>query len=460
MSTVATTAPGEFQDPALLSLMDLYRQVVAQRYTAGGPTDLVRLLAVPPYFVSRKFDGELWFLVSTSEGQMLVAANGRIASGDVPVLSAHKLPQGTVLVGELYVPNEARERVGDVQSALAAGGEKLAFGAFDVLQNGDATWREISVTQRHDLLLTLLPESGPIHRIPVTTVESEAEVVALYDEYVETAGAEGIVVRCSDGRALKVKPETSIDLAILGFTQRDGTAGPEVRSLLIGLSAGDDTWIPVGTVGNFNDAVDRQALLSALEPLIVSSNYRRAASTGQLYRMTQPQILIECRVLDVQVEDSRGRAIRQPLLKVEESGSLQVTGNVASASLLNPVAVRLRDDKPSAEEGARWQQIAHLIAISDTGREAIPSSTITRRQVWTKVSKDKTDVRKLVVWKTHKETIDSSYPAYVVHWTDYSAGRKAPLSREVRPAPDEVAANALADALIAENIKKGWQEHP
>ena len=85
------------------------------------------------------------------------------------------------------------------------------------------------------------------------------------------------------------------------------------------------------------------------------------------------------------------------------------------------------------------------------------ASEVIRRQVWTKTAKDKTDVRKLVVWKTNKDTDDPSYPAYVVHWTDYSAGRKAPLTREVRPVITEDAAQAAAEDLIADNIKKGWE---
>ena len=45
-----------------------------------------------------------------------------------------------------------------------------------------------------------------------------------------------------------------------------------------------------------------------------------------------------------------------------------------------------------------------------------------------------------------------------MHWTDYSSTRKAPLSREVRPLNDEKTALALAEEMIAENIKKGWEK--
>jgi len=66
-------------------------------------------------------------------------------------------------------------------------------------------------------------------------------------------------------------------------------------------------------------------------------------------------------------------------------------------------------------------------------------------------------VRKLVVWKTNKETEDPMYPAFVVHWTDYSPGRKDPLKRTVRLAPDKGLALEIADDLINSEIKRGWK---
>jgi hypothetical protein len=52
----------------------------------------------------------------------------------------------------------------------------------------------------------------------------------------------------------------------------------------------------------------------------------------------------------------------------------------------------------------------------------------------------------------------SAFPAYVVHWSDYSAGRATPLDKEVRLAPTEEEAMKIADGMIADNIKKGWEK--
>jgi hypothetical protein len=460
MTSVQVSSAGTFKDPDVKPLLDQYRQVVAQRYTPCAPSDLNRLLAAPPFHVSRKIDGELWFLV-VSESVQLVAANGRIVVGEHAILGAAQgLPSGTVLAGELHVRKDGiRERVGDVRVALTQSPQDLVLSVFDVVQAGDVTWRDSAYVTRLTVMQELLPIDGPLAMIPVISTESEADVTGIYQDTVDKAGAEGVIVRCSDGRALKVKPERTVDCAILGFTSRvNATGEQEVRSLLLGLVTPEtDDYLAIGTVGNFAEGLDRTALLRTLEPHVRPSQFRQAASTGQLYSMVEPTAIMECRVLDVQAEDAKGRPIRRPQLQFAD-GEWTVVGNVGAATLINPIALHLRDDKPNLVEGARWEQIADVVAGPSASGVAQQSSEIVQRRVWTKTGKDKTDVRKLVIWKTNKDDADPLYPAYVVHWTDYSAGRKSPLNREVRPAPSLEKAETIANALIEANIKKGWNE--
>ena len=44
----------------------------------------------------------------------------------------------------------------------------------------------------------------------------------------------------------------------------------------------------------------------------------------------------------------------------------------------------------------------------------------------------------------------------MVHFTDYSPGRKDPLKRTVRLAPTQEIATQIAEAMIDKEIKKGW----
>jgi hypothetical protein len=460
MTAISISKPGAFDDGEMKSMIDMYRQVVTQRYTPCGPQDMERMLVAPPFYVSRKIDGELWFLRISPDGSQLIAANGRVMTGDAPVLAEAPDQAGTVLAGELHVPKaDARERVGDVPAALTADAGRLCFAAFDVIEHAGTSWRDMTYAQRLEILRDILPTSGTVHAVPVTTVSSPVDVAGLYQDLVETTGAEGLVVRCGDGRILKVKPEITLDLAVLGFTTRDGAGGEEVRSLLIGLHVEDSTWVPLGTVGNMAEGISRRELLDLVLPLEAPSNYRKAASSGQLYRMIRPELIVECTVLDVQAYDSKDSPIRQPRLNLTDDG-WGISSPMVAATVINPVVQRLRADKVNPREGDRWQQIETLVAPQPPATVETGEVEVIRRQVWTKTSKDKTDVRKLVVWKTNRDEIDPSYPVYVVQWTDYSAGRKTPLTREVRPAMTQDSANELAEALVADNIKKGWELKP
>jgi hypothetical protein len=65
-------------------------------------------------------------------------------------------------------------------------------------------------------------------------------------------------------------------------------------------------------------------------------------------------------------------------------------------------------------------------------------------------------VRKLVMWQTNKETDGDDYPAYVIHYTDYSPNRKTPLEREIRVSSSPEQIKNLWDELAAEGFTKGW----
>jgi hypothetical protein len=120
---------------------------------------------------------------------------------------------------------------------------------------------------------------------------------------------------------------------------------------------------------------------------------------------------------------------------------------------------RVRDDKSVTIHDVRFAQVADRVPVSTVAAPSgpLPASEVLRREVWTKVTKGQTAVRKLVIWGRKAEA-DASFPAYVVHWTDYSATRGTPLEREVRLAPSEALAMELGEAMIAENVKKGWSK--
>jgi hypothetical protein len=459
VSKLSVSKPGSLDDQAVSSIITDYRVLVAQRYTPCQPVELSRYLSSAPFLTSRKIDGELWFLDTTEKEPRLIASNGRVASGEIAILTEAKaLPKNQILVGELYVSKAGRERVGDVAKALAKAGEGLSFAAFDLILSDGKTWQASTYLERLEALRSMVPSSNSALTVAETTqLASESEVIAYFNDTVTKGGSEGIIVRCQDGRILKIKQSISVDAVILAFTTELGKSNEEqVRSVLLGLALPDGSFIAVGASGNFDASFSQQNLLKVLLPLEVESSYRQAAASGQLYRFVKPEVILETLVIDVQVSDSQNRRLRQPKLRLEKAGWTAEL-RVPAASLLNAVVVRERNDKPDVQSGARWEQIVDYAEVPTAAVEALPASEVVRRQVWSKTSADKVDVRKLVVFKTNKELVEPLYPAFVVHWTDFSSTRKAPLAREVKPAPDLASANEIADGLIADNIKKGWE---
>ena len=166
--------------------------------------------------------------------------------------------------------------------------------------------------------------------------------------------------------------------------------------------------------------------------------------------------MAEIRVIDVQAEDSRGRRVRDPVLHFADQQGWTVQGWVASASPLHPSLQRLRSDKVANAQDCGWDQLADQLPAEDEDPDLKPEALrVLRRSVWTKAAGDSLAVRKLVVWATGRA--DFGFAPFVVHWTDFSAGRKAPLAREVRLAPSEELAMKIAEQMIDKGVKKGWE---
>ncbi len=76
---------------------------------------------------------------------------------------------------------------------------------------------------------------------------------------------------------------------------------------------------------------------------------------------------------------------------------------------------------------------AFEVALTDCDAKnfKLPTTEMLKREVFTKQAKGETMVRKFVLLKTNKEAEGDEYPAYVMHYTDFSPNRKDPLSRDV-----------------------------
>jgi hypothetical protein len=191
----------------------------------------------------------------------------------------------------------------------------------------------------------------------------------------------------------------------------------------------------------------------------VTSGVRYASDSGGLYQFVKPELVVTVHLTDLQSERSDGTVTTAPLLSY--SGSSWAAHGVRPCPRpIHAVLDRVRDDKQPTAAEAGFTQVSGWLAptAGDAKAGSLAASKVLRREVWTKETKGQLAVRKLLIWKTNKEATEPSYPAFVVHWTDYSAGRATPLDREVRLAPTEALAMKLGDEMVAANIKKGWNK--
>jgi hypothetical protein len=451
-------------DTALLETLQSYKRRVAGTYRALPPARLGELSAAPMW-VTRKIDGETWFLVRRSGQVFLASPMGCVLAGDLPVLKqAANLPEDSIVAGELFARVSARrERVGDLAAALARAGanaaDGVAFAAFDGLQLGGQPL-PIGYDEKLRALSACLPTGSHLRVIEAMAVNTGREVFQQFESQVLPTGGEGLVVRHANGIIYKIKPEISLDAAVIGYTVKADQL-QACRSLLLGLRTADGVFVVVGACGNIGDDEQRSAWFARLQPLNAPSQIRRASDDGGLYQFVQPTFVAEFTLTDLQGELSDGSPPIVPTATFSEAGWMR-SGSIPSASLIHPVFKRMREDKATDENGVRFAQLQdYLCAKADVATASAPvlrPSKLVRRDVWTKSTKGQLAVRKLLVWKTNKSEHADRYPAYVVHWTDYSASRAEPLDRDVRPAPDESTAQQIAQEFVDANIKKGWEK--
>jgi hypothetical protein len=450
----------------LVEMVARYRRTIASRYRALKSEELSE---VPDgsMWISPKIDGELWFAVIEERRAVLLNSSGRILDRGplVEELAAvsGRVKGRTVLAGELFAAaaKGSRPRVGDVAAALAEGGsaiDRLGWQAFDALEI-DGVAAPSAYGERWPTLARVL--DGGKRATPVKTVvtNDRAELHARWEEWGASGKAEGMIVRAHDGRIFKVKPGFTVDAVVVGYTPR-GEAPDQLRTLLVALMRKDGSFQLLGGLGNLGTESQRKSMLATLEPVECPSRFRHTSGDGGLVRWVAPRIVVEIACTDVQAEDSEGLPIKRWALRHGPSGWDPI-GPSPCASLIHPGLVRVRADKQVNDVDVRIAQLSERCQVASINAAAaaleLPKSVVARREIWTKETKGKVAVRKLLVWQTNKQVAAPGWPAWIVHFTDYSPDRKNPLERTVKTAVTADEAEIVAEGLVTENVKKGWE---
>lgn len=464
-------AARDLVDPTLWSRTQEYRRLVAARLAPIDRRDLKGRLPAGEYHLSRKVDGELAVLVFSGGEALLVNPGGTVRVG-LPLLAEAQKQLGragvktALIAGELYYrhPSGARPRVYDVSHAARLPADQaeldsLCFAAFDLidLDGQPAPGRHADTFAR---LQKLLGGGQRVHPVEAATIKTVEEIEQYFTSWVEQQGGEGLVLRSDSAGSFKLKPRHTLDVAVVGFTESTDDRKGLLHDLLVAVMRKDGALHLLGRVGGGFSDEERRSMLDELKALATASDYAESGPDHVAYQMVRPEWVIEISCLDLIAQSSRGDRIDKMVLHFDpQAGRYVPLRRLPLATLISPSFVRRRLDKQVSALDVRAQQLADRVEIEGLDKDAhkltLPASQLLRREVYTKSSRDKTMVRKLLLWKTNKEA-DGDFPAYVLHFTDFSPGRKTPLEREIRVSSSREQIESLWNELFKENIVKGW----
>lgn len=442
-----------------LSIIKQYKAHVASSYKSLLPEE-INSLPKGKLFVSRKYDGLFCCLVLSPKDKELVMPNGKKVKNNFSIskeIENIKYDGEIILAGELYVVNEKskRERCSDVHLALSKKEDaSLHFLAFDIVHglNEDIE----SYSSKIELISKILGDSDYLHPANIEKIEAK-DIPEFFDKTVVKEQSEGLIIR-DNRRIFKMKRNIDLDLVVLGYTLEKDT----IRSLALGLALPNKEFLHVGSVGTIGSDKKKNELFKKLSKLKCTSPYRMSASNGSLYQFVSPRLVVSIFAKDIQSDRNDSSPIERMAFK-ENNNDLQPLHLTPSVSILHASINEIRDDKSSEPKDCGLNQleragffIKDFITDSKKSITSLPSSSIVKKQVFTKDSKGKKAVKKFIILETHKE--DYNFPKYLFYYFDFSETRKTPIQRDVRPFNDLKFAKEIMKEYMDKNIKKGWEE--
>ena len=443
-----------------------YKKRVAGNFSPVSGNQIETNLLGSEFYVTRKIDGEMQLLFFNGKDAVIINGGGRIRAGLPCVEEAAALlkkgeMESAVIAAELCTEeSKGRQRVYDVLHALSGKGDisTLRLAAFDIIRLNKDPFPDGIYSDTHKKLIEIFGEGEAISPVEMKTASSKREVQRIFDEWVEGENAEGIVVHSEFPRVFKVKPRQTIDAVIVGYTEGDGENRDKVRDILFALMKDGKSFQIIGKAGNGFTEQEKKDFYTTLSEKHIKSSFLETDSRNIAYHMVEPETVVEIAFTDILTETSKGIK-RNPVLSIDD-GSMFLAAMVPGISLIHPVYERTRTDKKANATDIRISQITDLIYIPEGEKETssaeLPRSEVIFREVYTKESKGKKMVLKFLVWKTNKQRVDNRYPAYVMHFTNFSPGRKDPLKRDVRVSSSEKQILEITNQFIEKNVKKGW----
>ena len=458
-------------DPTIHAFTQEYKRRLSSSMRAIAGEDISRIASSEGYYGTRKYDGE--FGLIAFDGKELLALNPRgTVRGGLPCFEeAEQLlrkakVKSCLLGGEIYLAGDEKKawtRVHQVTRILRSPKSeeetgKLRLAIFDI-----AEFEGEPVTSTADIFALLDRWFGKgklVHPVEYRVLKDLRAVKTLFNDWVLSEGSEGIVVRHDQVGWYKIKQRHDLDVAVIGYSEGVDDRKGMLHDLLVAVMRQDGTFHELARVGGGFSDEQRRSLASQLKRRVAKSDYVAVNNDYVAYEMIAPGPVVSMSCLDLISEGSKGDPINKMVLEWDGKAYKAVT-RMPLASVISPQFIRERDDKEANVEDVNIRQLEAFINIEEAEKpaseEKAPESKLLEREVYTKVMKEQTMVRKLLLWKTNKDKT-GRYPGFVVYLTDYSPNRKNPLERDIRVAKTERVARKWFKELAAQYFVGGWEK--
>ena len=439
-----------------------YKNTITRKYISISDNE-IDPLPREKYWISKKYDGQLWFYCKSENSSKIINTSERDIS-DIVIDIKNELDQKSkkskklILAGELYSLENDRERYGDTISCLSNKSKvkQLRFGVFDIILSDKLL---STFEDKYNYLVKNIGIDNQQHAHVIEHVHmDQKDIKKIFKDKVEVNNAEGIIVR-NDTSIYKVKNEETADFLVTGFTLDDKPN--EIRSISLGVFLNEKEIVHVGSCGNISKNLNKD-LYKKLTKIKTNSNFQKIASNGSAYNFVKPEVVCEIKLLDFQGDKSNDDPIRH--LKFEYlNNSLNATGRARSISILNSTVINIRTDKDASFDDCGLEQLSKITGMNKNQFEEltideIPKSKLIKKEILKKESKKGIAIKKFMFWKTNKEQV-AEYPSYLCYYLDYSEGRGDPIKRKMYPFEDEKLGAAYFENLVESNFKKGWEKY-
>lgn len=444
-----------------------YKKNFLRQFIAIYPQIIDQRLGDSRYYVTRKYDGEFATIVYEDGMTITINRSGRIRL-DLPcaeeagkILKAAGV-KSAIIPAEIYVDDiDKRTRTIDLLHALSKDGDisDLRLAAFDILELNDEAYKPENYIETHKQLSEWFNKGKLVKPVEMDVANSTEEVKNLYRKWVDDGTAEGVVVRSDLPFVFKIKPRHYLDAAVIGFTEGTGDQQGQIRTLLVAMMPEEGKYQVVGNVGGGIKEDLKKEMLKHFSERIVESDFIDTDSNYVAFRMVKPDTVMEFSIRDVIYETANG-VISNNVLRFE-NGGYKVNNTVTGLSFIAPVFTKFREDKAANATDIRLSQIEDFASfepeeiVSEPKSEGKPSKLLTR-ELYEKKLGEKYMLQKYLIWQTNKEDT-GEFPAYVLHYTNFSSNRLEPLQREIRVSDSSEQIYELYNSMLEDNIKKGWE---